>query len=298
MILHRLIFDLYRVLRHVARSLGVLKPTRRIIGPVVGRFLYRITPKDSRTTQLHGHTLILAPPGRYPPLDMSMGRYEPSTTERFQSIVKPRMSVIDIGAHIGYYTLLAAKLVGESGKVYAFEPEPDNYSILTSNILANNYENIIATQSAVSDQIGSTHIYLTALDSGRHSIYRHGLPELGVAQVNTTTLDSFLGLEGWPHIDVMKMDVEGAEIAVFNGMSELMERCPNLQLLVEFNPSLLKNSGSKPQEFLLRLLEDSWDIEIIDEVYKGSRLIEGDVDTLTNKLLVVGSSVNLFCKRP
>ena len=94
------------------------------------------------------------------------------------------------------------------------------------------------------------------------------------------------------------MDVEGAEIAVFNGMSELMERCPNLQLLVEFNPSLLKNSGSKPQEFLLRLLEDSWDIEIIDEVYKGSRLIEGDVDTLTNKLLVVGSSVNLFCKRP
>jgi len=295
--LHNLADTSYGAIRKVVSVMGLMGPARRLAGPVVGRLLYRLSLGGAGPTQLHGHTMYLALSGRYPPLDMAMARYEPGTTRLFQEIVKPGMMVVDIGAHVGYYTLLAAKLVGPTGKVYAFEPEQDNHAILLKNIELNRYDNVAAARMAVSDRRGSSTIYLTALDSGRHSMYRHGLPERGSAPVETTTVDSFLESEGWPRVDLIKIDVEGAEVDVLDGMPQLLEKSGQLKLIVEFNPALLQSAGVAPLQFLGRLASPGWRVYLIDDAKGPLPLAEGDAPSLADRLLAAENSVNLFCTR-
>ena len=78
------------------------------------------------------------------------GYWEKYETELFKKVVKEGMTVVDIGAHIGYYTLIAANLAGKKGKVYAFEPEAENYSLLVKNIKVNGYQNIVTAKTTSS----------------------------------------------------------------------------------------------------------------------------------------------------
>jgi len=207
------------------------------------------------------------------------------------------MVVIDIGAHVGYYTLLAAKLVGPTGKVYAFEPEPGNHSTLQKNIQLNNYQNIVATRIAVSDRRGRASMYLTSLDSGRHSLFQHGLPKLGSTQVETTTLDWFLESQDAPRVDLIKIDVEGAEVDVLDGMHQLLIRSPDLKLIIEFNPTLLQSAGVAPIDFLDKLRSFEFQLSNIDDPNGLSLLSETDSSSLMNHLLAANSSVNLLCTK-
>jgi FkbM family methyltransferase len=229
-------------------------------------------------------------------LDMVRDRYEPGTTRLFQDMVKPGMVVIDIGAHVGYFTLLAAKNAGPTGKVYSFEPEPNNYDLLIKNIEINEYANIAATKMAVSDHTGSSELFLTALDSGRHSMFHHDLPEHGSTAVETTTLDSFLESEGWPQIDLMKIDVEGAEATVLDGITRLIERSTGLKMIVEFNPALLQSAGVIPLQFLERLSSEGWGVNLIDESDGQTYILQEEgASAIVDRLLASGSSANLFC---
>ena len=293
--LSTLAYPLYNVLRNVARFTGLMGPVRRLAGPVSGRLLYRLSPGGTGLAQIHGHAMHLAPSGSYPPLAMAMDRYEPGTTRLFKETVNPGMVVVDIGAHVGYYTLLAAKQVGPKGKVYSFEPEQDNHALLLKNIAMNGYDNVVVTQMAVSDRMGSSTLYLADLDSGRHSMYQHGLPERGSTPVNTTTLDSFLASEEWPHIDLVKIDVEGAEVSVLDGMTILMERNAGLKFIIEFNPALLQGGGVDPLVFLERLASPGGAIQIIEDDDGLLPLAEGDAAILVDRLLAAESSVNLYC---
>ena len=83
----------------------------------------------------------------------------------------PGMIVVDVGANVGYFSLLAAELVGSSGKVYAFEPEPGNNGILQQNIEINSLSNIQVEEMAGSDNSGVADLYLSELDSGSHSLF-------------------------------------------------------------------------------------------------------------------------------
>ena len=194
--------------------------------------------------------MILAAPARFPPVAMAVDAYEPETTRLFQSVVKPGMTFIDVGAHVGYYSLLAARQVGPEGKVFAFEPEPVNYSLLVKNVELNEYQNISPIPEAVSSSNGFSTLFVSALDSGRNSVFHHGLPENGSVQVATTTLDAFLEERGWPKVDIIKIDVEGAELDVLGGMTELLRKSENLKLIIEFNPALLQSAGVDPAMFL------------------------------------------------
>lgn len=88
--------------------------------------------------------------------------FEPEVTEVFLSHVMPGDVVLDIGAHIGYYTVLAARSVGNEGRVIAFEPDPQNYSLLVKNVAKNGYRNVTAVQKAVSWNSGYAQLYQTA----------------------------------------------------------------------------------------------------------------------------------------
>lgn len=293
----KLAYTLYGALRKVVRAVHLMGPARRLAGPTVGRLVFALSPGRAGPAQLNGNRMYLAPSGSYPPLDMAMARYEPGTTRLFQETIKPGMVVVDIGAHVGYYTLLAAKQVGPTGKVYAFEPEQDNHALLLKNIRMNGYNNVVAARMALSDRAGTSTLYLTGLDSGRHSMYHHGLPERGSAPVETTTLDSFLASEEWPRVDLVKIDVEGAEVAVLDGMTRLMGKSAGLKLIIEFNPALLQDGGVAPLGFLERLASPGWGVQIIEESNGLLPLAPDHAPAMVNGLLAARSSVNLFCTR-
>jgi hypothetical protein len=140
-------------------------------------------------------------------------------------------------------------------------------------------------------------LYLAGLDNGRHSTYRHGLPESGRVVVDSTTLDVFLQGKGWPRVDLVKIDVEGAEQDVFDGMGQTLAQSSELNLIVEFNPTLLRNAGANPAQFLNRLAREGFKVYCIDD-RQGLISVETiDVESLVLKLMASEGSVNLFCRK-
>jgi FkbM family methyltransferase len=144
------------------------------------------------------------------------GTYEPTQTRLFEELVKPADVVYDIGAHFGYYTLLSSKLVGDRGRIIAFEPSPGNLARLYRHIELNRRSNVQVLELAVSDHEGTAH-FETRTGSG----VGH-LADDGPLEVKLTTLDSLSQL---PLPQVMKLDVEGAEVGVLNGAKSLFSKC-------------------------------------------------------------------------
>jgi len=224
------------------------------------------------------------------------GGPEKLTTEMFRNVVKEGDVVLDLGANLGYYTLLAARLVGQKGKVYAFEPEPVNYNLLLKNIELNGYDNIVAVQKAVSNVAGKVRLFLDEKDTGAHTIYQPG-DKTEIIEVESVTLDEFFKDKKHP-INVIKMDIEGAEMAALSEMDRIIRENENLKILVEFNFSGIRRAGNSPEEFTRRLLEDyCFSILAIGEYTKDKKYLEiNKADELMN-LCKGGRTANLFLER-
>ena len=208
------------------------------------------------------------------------------------------MVVVDIGANVGYFTLLSAEQVGPGGTVYAFEPEPDNYALLKKNIELNSYSNIRAIESAVSDECGSIQLFLSSMDNGSHSIYDAAARGVaGIKTVNTTTLDAFLEGKGWPKVDLVKIDVEGAENKVLDGMKLFCEKSPEFNLIIEFCPVLIRATGANPFDLLDKLASMNLTVQFVDEKYGLMEPEATDPASITEKLLKQETYMNLLCSR-
>ena len=146
--------------------------------------------------------------------------WEGLTTQIFNKVVKEGDTVLDLGANLGYFTLLASRLVGKRGRVYSFEPEPRNYNLLLKNIELNGYSNIIAMRKAISDTSGTVRLFLDKEDSGAHTI-RNTHDNKEFIEVESVALDDFFSNQQQP-IDVIKMDIEGAEVAAFSSMERII----------------------------------------------------------------------------
>lgn len=174
--------------------------------------------------------------------------YEPQTYRVFMNIVKPGMNVVDAGAHIGYYTLLAAKSIGKNGKVYAFEPDPEYFALLNKNIKVNNVSAIVEPfRLAVGDTEKTATLFLGK--STGTSLFKVPDTTDKTTIIDVVSLDGFFKCRNWPHIDLMKMDIEGAEKIALAGMSELIKRNPKVKLIIELNPSFLKIAGESVNDF-------------------------------------------------
>jgi len=182
--------------------------------------------------------------------ELAAGTYESDTCLLVQNSLGRGMTMLDLGAHVGYFSLIAARCVGSSGRVYAFEPQPDVYDVLVKNIIANGFWSTIRpVRKAVSNATGTAALLLAREGSQAASFYR--APGVSPSQrvvVKTITLDDFFAAEGWPQVHLMKMDIEGAEKAALEGMRELSARHPNLKLIIEFNPGVQAAAGVTPQE--------------------------------------------------
>ena len=186
-----------------------------------------------------GHRMYLDPKDS---ADLSInGIYEPLETELLQKEMGPGDVVLDIGAHIGYYTLIFARRVGPSGRVFAFEPEPDNIALLEKNIGLNGYHNVTLIQKAVSKKAGAARLYLAEKNSGDNRMYDSHERRRSV-EIETVALDDYFAAYDAP-ISLIKMDIQGAEHAALCGMSELLRRNKGVRIVSEFWPAGLKLFG-------------------------------------------------------
>lgn len=143
------------------------------------------------------------------------GTYEPEQTRLFQQHVPAGASVFDVGAHVGYYTLLSAVLVGPKGRVLAFEPNPTNHAFLCRHVALNDLGNVTVEHAAVSDRSGTaTFAFGRGSGTGR-------LAAEGALEVRTIRLDDVCRDRGLQP-GFIKIDVEGAELSVLQGAVELV----------------------------------------------------------------------------
>lgn len=208
--------------------------------------------------------------------------YEKETTDMIIKELRKDDIVVDCGANIGYFSLFMAELVGKNGKVIAFEPDPSNFKLLKHNIKVNNYENIIPMPFAVSDKLGSTNLKL-------ESTVAHYLTEEKTKdsiQVDAITLDSYF--ENYQKkIRLVKMDVEGYESEIINGMRNMIKN-NDLRLVVEFSNSTQIRTNHKPVKLL----------ELIDEL--GFEILNLQTNKMitkpfTDEVVDENDGTNIFC---
>ena len=221
----------------------------------------------------------------------STGDYEPVTRAACAAALKPGMTFIDIGAHVGLFTVPAAMAVGPEGRVIAFEPDPDNRRLLERNVARHALENVLVIDAAVADRDGEITLKRSRFNTGDHRIdARPGTRGLRVPMVS---LDEWLS-EHNVEPDVIKMDVQGAEPMVLAGMRSLLDGDRPLHLLLEFAPSMLRACGTDPRDLLQRLEQAGFAMQIIDERTGGSA--DADVESIM-RACPTRSYVNLHCAR-
>ena len=218
--------------------------------------------------------------------------FEKFETKLFKSLIREGMVVVDIGAYAGYYTLVAADLVGEEGKVYAFEPNPENYALLLKNLEVNRCQNVIPVQKAVADTNGKTRLFLAQENKGDHRLFDSNDKRESIT-VDVTSLDAFFKERDY-RVDVIKMDIQGSEMAALKGMTKILEKNDDLKILTEFWPSGLRKFGTYPKEFLNKLTEFGFELYHINEERK---LIEPIDVTRVTEMCKDEEHINIFCKK-
>ena len=220
--------------------------------------------------------------------------WEPETTKLIKKIIHEGDIGIDLGANIGYFTILMANLVGTSGKVFSFEPAPQNFEILQKNIKQNHLKNVVANQSAIGDINGKIKLYLSNTNAGWHKVFPKQFIDYEVSDKNIDVEICSLDKEFIDKkIDFIKMDVEGYEWNAIQGGKKILEENYNIKLIFEFFPMALRANNVKPDAVLTYLLDIGFHIYVIDE---NMRLLDFSIDEFCTRHANY-SALNLFCER-
>lgn len=196
------------------------------------------------------------------------GVWEPQETQFLLDTLRPGDVFVDVGANIGYFSLLASRLVGVTGAVLAFEPEAANYSLLEANCHRNHCDNTRCFRAALGEENTSGTLYLNELNRGDHSLYPAEIDRTGqdISIVNGSRLISATH----PRVNCIKIDTQGAECDVVRGLLELIvASAPDLIMIIEFSPMHLKNAGTSGRTLLELLAVYDWQMYLMDEEADG-----------------------------
>ena len=196
-----------------------------------------------------GKLLVEAHDDTIRPTIEAYGSWDPGGTAFIGRNAKPGMTVLDIGAHVGYHTCHAGRLVGPTGLVLAFEPEPRNYELLLANVWRNGHANVVCFPWAVTDRNGFANLYASPTNTADNRLdddESGGRP----VTVRTVALDNTAVVRA--PVDVVKIDVQGIEESVIAGMTRLLAASPAACLTVEFWPHGIRRHGGDPAETLAR----------------------------------------------
>jgi FkbM family methyltransferase len=234
------------------------------------RLLWRVRwIVDSRpwVLSLDSGRRIAAPRGGSGALIYYQGASEPETADFIRSFLRSGMIFLDVGAHIGEYTILGSDAVQPNGRVHAFEPSPAIFPLLLENVDLNQLTNVEMHQTALSDSEG-TSLFEICRESAVSSLHStKGTPGsssravVSSVQVATTTLDRW-----WRRletsIDLIKIDVEGAELAVLRGARDLLalpaSRSP--VLVVEYSPENYGRFGYEGMQVMAALRDHGYEL--------------------------------------
>jgi FkbM family methyltransferase len=211
-------------------------------------------------------------------LVMASGLYERGTTWIFNKLLKKGMVVVDLGASFGYYTLLASRIVNLEGRVFSFEPDPISYSILSRNVQMNKCINVITVNKAIHNQGGKAKFYICKYHD-RSGLYK-GYNSVREIIVDTITLDQYFEDKDYK-IDLIKMDIEGAEMSALEGMTQILINNRNLKIITEFYPLALEKAGCPPVEFLKTLTSYGFRLYRINE--EDCSITHADINDLVNE---------------
>lgn len=188
--------------------------------------------------------------------------YEVPESKFMERFLKPGMTVLDIGAHHGYFTLLSARQVGSSGSVISFEPSPREFKRLLTHVRINSCGNVRAEPIALGDKQERSKLFVVqGRDTGCNSLRPPDVSEPTTPlEVSTHTLDGYMAETGTKRVDFIKMDVEGAELAVLRGAEDLLARHPRPVILCEVDDRRTRPWGYGKQAVLdlLRSLRFRW----------------------------------------
>jgi len=165
----------------------------------------------------------------------SLTEYEPATSNLVRSILREGDTVLDIGASIGPFSLTMSKLVGETGRIYAFEPTEMCFNYLCENIKINNCKNIYPYKLGAWD---------------KDELIRAQLATKRPIWANGIRLDDFLAQHGVEKVDFIKMDIDGAEPWALRGLMRTFEKNPHLKMVMEYYPLYIRRFGGDPEEVL------------------------------------------------
>lgn len=162
--------------------------------------------------------------------------------------------ILDVGANIGWYSIVLHSNIKHKVKIFAFEPEPRNFQLLKKNISNNHVNNIVPVNKAVAEKTGHSLLFLYyPKNSGRHSLLDINPQTKKSVQVETIRLDDFLKSQGvdFKRIKMVKIDIEGYEPFALKGATELLKHLP--YLFIEFSPGLMRNANYDPAKFVKEL---------------------------------------------
>jgi FkbM family methyltransferase len=210
------------------------------------------------------NSVILAPRTGTAALIYYQGLSEPETAQFLERVLIPGMTFFDLGAHVGEYSVLGARRVGPSGRVHAFEPEPTLASLIEKTLSQNKLFNTVVRRLAISDRLGVTK-FVVRRELADSSIKISDTPEDGRASatitVQCTTLDQYCSLHA-VHPQVIKADVEGAEILVLDGAKQLLGLPPSEApiWILELSLETYARFGKHPRELCMKLSSAGYEV--------------------------------------
>ena len=211
------------------------------------------------------------------------GSYEAENTNVLIDLLEGKLDsvFVDVGANFGWYTCILSKLAGESGAVYAIEPDADNIDLLNRNIAKNELNNVIVFPYGVSNVESELRLHKAPITNpGMHSFVTksHTPARTDDQLVKVKTLDQLLAdVPG--RITLMKMDIEGFEVNALQGAKKTLERCDSL--LIEYSPGFLKAGGQSPADFFKYIVSAGLQIHTLEN--KKLRLLNiNEIAKLTN----------------
>lgn len=230
--------------------------------------------KTFNPLEMDGHRFVFPEPGteekenndiQYVLGDMAQQKsiWEPNTTKTVKQYLKKGQVAVDLGASVGYFTLLFARQVGRNGKVFSFEATPYRFKYMCKNVEENGYK----------DWVFPFHI---AAWNNKEEILMP--PQNDTFKVQADTIDNVLEENGITEVDFIKSDTDGNELKVLKGLERTIQRSKNLKMVFEYFPAYIEAQKESPKEVM----------EFI-ETYFTHSVIEGDYND--------GRLVNLFCVR-
>jgi FkbM family methyltransferase len=268
------------------------------------------------TTTVSGLRLVVHAEGAIGRNLLLHGSYEPYETELLQSSITPGSTVIDIGANVGYYSLLSSRAVGRAGLVLSFEPHPQLFRLLSHNRDINGTENVVPFNVALSNRTGIAELFLSPVDPGKHSLSALNAamdagisPPMGAATaaagpartppsaiVPVMRLDDFLRASNLPQVSVIKIDVEGAEALVLDGAPDMLAAGAPLTIFFEFWDEGISRLGGDSRALLSRLEKAGFDLSVIDS--RNHRLAPATSDEILAQCQAsTARQLNLHCAR-